>query len=401
MTPKLAGNLRHLRALLAVVETCSVTQAARRGHVSQPAVTQAIAKFEQIAATPLFSRTSQGLFATPAGDILGGRIGRALAHLDPALASLSPRLKLTATAAQLDSFCAVTEAQNFTLAARRLGLAQPTVHRAVSQIEVEAGRPLFERTPHGMIATRPAQALAQAARLAFAELDQAEADLAEITAREVGRIVIGAMPLSRSYLLPQAIAAFRQRRRNLPIQIVEASYDGLLAGLRRGDIDFLVGAMRSPAPIDDIEQRPMFEDTLVLVAGLDHPLAGRARIEIAELASYPFVVGSRGAPIRSHFDALFADAGSPPPASIVESGSVILMRELLDISDHLGCISRRQAEAEIARGLMAALPIDLDHTARTIGVTIRRGWLPTVAQREFLDLLGLDNGPGKAGWTQR
>lgn len=398
-TPKLAGNLRHLRALLAVAETGSVTEAARRCHVSQPAVTQAIAKLEQTAAIPLFSRTPQGLFTTPAGDILGNRISRALAHLDPAMTSLSPRLKLTATSAQLAAFCAVTEAQNFTLAARALGIAQPTVHRAVTQIEDEAGRPLFERTPHGMIATRPAQALAQAARLAFAELAQAEADLAEISAREVGRIVIGAMPLSRSYLLPQAIGAFRQRRRNLLIQIVEGSYDGMLAGLRRGDIDFLIGALRDPAPIGDIEQRPLFKDTLVLVAGLKHPLVDRSQIEVADLAAFPWVVGPKGAPIRRHFDALFANTGRAAPASIVESSSVILMRELLDISDHLGCISRRQAEAEIARGLMVALPANLDHTARNIGVTTRKGWLPTVAQREFLDLLGLDDGPKNASPT--
>ena len=76
-----------------------------------------------------------------------------------------------------------------------------------------------------------------------------------------------------------------------------------------------------------------------------------------------------------------------------------------------GLASRRTPPVAAAFGaqlgglllLLVALPIlgGPAPTARTIGVTIRRGWLPTVAQREFLDLLGLDNGPGKAGWTQR
>lgn len=380
-------NLRHLRVLLAVADTGSVTRASSLCHVSQPAVTQAIAKLERTIGVSLFSRSQQGMFVTAAGAMLANRVRRAFAYLDPVLSDVSPRLKTTATFAHLNALIAVREAENFTLAARRLGIAQPTVHRAVSQLEREAARPLFERTSYGIVATRPAQALAQAARLAFAEIAQAEADLAEITLKDAGRLVIGAMPLSYSYVLPKAIASFRKSRPSLPIQLLDGPYSDLLAGLRRGEIDFLIGALRDPAPIDDIEQTVLFNDTLVLVAGRAHPLVKRARVELEELASYPWVVGPRGTPLRSQFDSLFAPLGDRSPRNIVESSSVILMRELLDVSNHLGCMSYRQAEAEISRKLMRALPIDLSHTSRPIGLTVRKGWLPTVAQSQFLELL--------------
>lgn len=227
------SNLRHLRVLLAVLDSGSVTKAAAVVHVSQPAVTQIIAKLERITGQPLFLRRPQGLFATRAAEVLAARVRRALTFLDPALTDLAPRLQLTATAAQLQALIATRETENFTLAARRMGLSQPTVHRAITRLEDEAGRSLFERTAHGLIATRSAQALAQAARLAFAELEQAEADLAELVGREVGRIVIGAMPLSRSYLLPRAIARFRIRRPTLPIKALEGPYDDLISGLRQ------------------------------------------------------------------------------------------------------------------------------------------------------------------------
>lgn len=383
----LKQNLRHLRVFLSVAETTSVTRASELNHISQPAVTQAVAKLEVAADASLFTRTSHGLFATPAGGLLAQRVRRAFSYLDPALSDLSPRLKMTATSSQLQALIAVREAENFTLAARRLGIAQPTVHRAVSQLEQEAARPLFERTSFGMVATRPAQALAQAARLAFAELEQAEADLAEITAREAGRIVVGAMPLSCSYILPKAIARFRELRSSLPILLLDGPYDDLLAGLRRGEIDFLIGALRDPAPIGDVEQRELFSDTLVVVCGRSHPLAACDKVSLSAMASYPWVVGKKGTPIRRHFDALFKDGGLPAPTGILESGSVILIRELLDASDHLGCISHRQAEAEIRRGLMHALPIDLSHTARPIGLTTRKDWLPTMAQAQFMATL--------------
>eukprot|EP01036_Dinobryon_divergens_P048007 gene48007-64415_t len=77
------------------------------------------------------------------------RLRRALALLDPALTALAPRLTRTATVAQLNALIAVTECESFSAAARRLNVAQPTVHRAISQLEGEVGQPLFDRTSHG------------------------------------------------------------------------------------------------------------------------------------------------------------------------------------------------------------------------------------------------------------
>jgi DNA-binding transcriptional LysR family regulator len=380
------ASLRHLRVFLAVAEHGSITRAAEAGRVSQPAVTQAIGKIEREAGTSLFQRTPQGLFPTEAGAALAFRVARAFALLDPALDATGPRLRLTTTAAGLRALIAMREAENFTLAARRLGVAQPTVHRAIGALEQEAGRRLFQRTAEGVRATQPALALAQAARLAFAELAQAEADVADALGREAGRIVVGAMPLSRSTVLPRAIAGFRRLRPTLPILILDGRYDELLAGLRRGEIDMLIGALRDPAPIGDVVQRALFDDDLALVAGRGHPLARRADLTRADLVCYPWVVARAGTPARAHFDRLFA--GGPAPSSIVESGSVVLMRELLDSSEHLACVSRLQARVESDHGLMTILPFELPGTRRPIGLTLRADWLPTRAQGEFLGLLG-------------
>ncbi len=380
------SNLRHLRIFLAVCDTASISRAAALCNVSQPAVTQVIGKLERVAGQPLFLRRPRGMFMTAAGQALAGRVTRAFAYLDRALGDLNPRLRLTATAAQLQALIAMREAENFTLAARRLGLAQPTVHRAVTQLVQEAGRPLFERTSYGMIATRPAHALAQAARLAFAELEQAEADLADMLGREVGRIVVGAMPLSRSHILPRTIARFRVGRPTLPVKALDGPYDDLMAGLRRGEVDFLVGALRDPSPIGDIEQERLFDDVLVMVARPDHPLAREDALALDDLARFPFVVSTEGTPTRRAFDRLFERAGCRPQ-SLIETGSMILMRELMRISDHIGCISRLQVEAELALGAMIVLPFAMEDTARPIGLTLRSGWVPTAAQREFLDAL--------------
>lgn len=381
MSPK--HNLRHMRVFLDVTRHASVTRAAELGNLSQPAVSQAVAKLERWAAQPLFRHSAQGLFVTEAGDMLARRVARALQRLDGAMMPISARLMRTATTSQLQALVAVRELGNFTLAARKLGIAQPTVHRSIAHLESEAGKPLFERTSIGLRATRACQALADAARLATAELDQAAMELAELSGREVGRIVVGSMPLSRSHILPRAIAGFRRARPRMLIRIEEGSYDDLLTGLRRGEIDFLIGALRAQLPIADVEQEFLFNDDLVLVVGTGHRLAGRSDLDLAELARYPWVVARPGAPTRLLFDDLFC-GGDARPDSIVETGSLILMRQLLRHSDHIGCISRLQAAPEIDHGLMVALRFDLLGTSRPVGVTTRAGWHPTPAQRAFL-----------------
>lgn len=381
------ANLRHLRAFLAVVDHGSITRAAEICHVSQPAVTQAIRKLERELETELFQRRAQGLFVTEPGAVLARRVRRAFGLLDPTLSELAPRLRITATTAQLVALVAVTEAENFTLAARRLGLAQPTVHRAITGLEREIGRALFERTPHGMIATRAAEMLTRATQVAFVELDQGEAELGELLGREVGRLVIGGMPLSRSYILPRAIARFRLRRPKLPIKVLDGPYEDMLTSLRRGEIDFLVGALRNPAPIGDVVQRPLFEDELIIVCGKDHPLRrGTPPASVADIAGFPWVVAAEGTPTRQVFTRLVETQGLAP-RSLIETGSMVLMRELLQVSDHLGFISRLQIEPDLDLGAVHELAVPLPDTFRPIGLTLRDGWSPTRAQQEFLDEL--------------
>ncbi|MBY6203125.1 LysR family transcriptional regulator [Maritalea mobilis] len=381
----ISRNLRHFRVFLAVAELRTPTAAADRCLVSQPAVTQALSKLEREAGGSLFDRTRQGFFPTERGDVLHARLKRAMDRLDLGLAEVAPRLIRTATTAQLQALIAVVETQNVTLAARALGLAQPTVHRAITQFEQEAGRSLFERTSFGMVATRVCRDLAQAARLAFSEFDQVEADLADFDGREVGRIVVGALPLSRSVVLPEAVASFRAARPKSKVTILDGPYNEMLSSLRRGEIDFVIGAMRDPLPIEDVVQEPLFVDHLCVLARPDHELAKQRDVPLAELVQHPWAVPRPGTPSREQFDAMFEAMGMALPESIVECGSILLMRELLLKSDLLGCISGQQAKAELRNGLLVRLHTRIDWPGRKIGLTYRRDWMPTSAQSRLLD----------------
>ena len=382
----MSRNLRHLRILLAIDETKSVSRAGDLCGVSQPAVTQALAKMEREASTEFFRRTPNGLFATEAGKVVLFRVKRAIARLDDALDTLGPRLKLTATFTQLRALIAVADAASYSLAAQRSGVSQPTLHRAVAQISKEAERPLFERTSLGLAPTRRCRDLVMAVRLADAELEQVVSDLAVSEELDPGRVVVGALPLSRSGLLPKALARFRKARPRARVTVVDGLYEDLLRGLRHGEIDILIGALRDPPPSVDVQQQLLFDDSLIVLARPGHDLGSAQRLGRAELAAFDWVVPRQGTPTRRQFDEAIG-VGQEGPRSIIETGSILLMRELLCDSDMLGCISRQQALAEVSKGLLSEVAVDLSWKGRPIGLTTRADFAPTKSQALLLDLL--------------
>jgi hypothetical protein len=80
------------------------------------------------------------------------------------------------------------------------------------------------------------------------------ADLRAIEGVSAGRIAIGALPLCRAQLLPMAVASLVRKHPRVRVSTVESPYESLIAGLRSSDIDLIVGALRSPIDIPDLEQ---------------------------------------------------------------------------------------------------------------------------------------------------
>jgi LysR family transcriptional regulator, regulator for genes of the gallate degradation pathway len=376
-------NLRHLRAFREVVRCGSISAASHSVHLSQPAITQAIAKLEHFMSALLFVRSSTGMTTTEAGALLFMRSERALDLIragaqqcrvgnDARRGKGFANFDELVTSAQLRALIAVSDHGNFTLAARGIGASQPSLHRLARDLESLSGVPLFK---------------ARHARLAFSELHQSMAEIDATQGINSARIMIGTLPLARSSILPNTINEFAGVRPEVQVGVVDGPYDDLLHALRHGELDLIVGALREPVPIDDVVQEALFHDPLAVVARHLHPLASRTTISVADLACYPWVVPKRGPPTRLHFDALFKDAGIDPPTGLVEASSLVLIRGLLTGSDRLTIVSAHQVEPELRLGALQCLPFDLKHTSRPIGITVRRDWQPTTIQSLFVNLL--------------
>jgi len=381
------ANLRHLYAVAEIARQGSVRRAAGIVHLSQPALTQALAQAEQALGQRLFERAASGMVPTPAASALAERIDRAFAWLIAAekLFAGAPLHRLV-TRVQWQALIAAVDTGSISLAARRLGVHQPSVTRAVRDLETLCGKRLFDRSHHGITPTREARDLARHAGLALAELQQGLEAFRESHGQVDGRILVGSLPLARSALVPTAITRLLTRYPEVRLRVVDGPYPELLHELRSGRLDFIVGALRLPPPAD-IRQETLFTDSLSLVVRPGHPLCGKERLAAADLASLDWVLPPDGTPGRLLFETFYRSVGLGQPRHVIECSSLVAVRGLLLQSDRAALLSRAQVGFEVESGQLAVLGDPLPHTARPIGLALRADWRPTQAQSAFIDLL--------------
>lgn len=366
-------NLRHLRALAAIAQLGSISAAAQAISISQPAITQALAKLEAQCGLAFFDRQPGGMAATDGGTMFSQRIDAALAHIG------SPRV----TMAQMRALIAVADHGSYSAASVATGLAQPSLHRALADLALALRRTLVERRGKGIALNEQGRRTARAFRLARSELQAGLAELESLLGREAGRIVIGAMPLSRARILPAAAAKFLREYPDVAIDIIEGAFHELIEPLRDGAIDLMVGALRDPSPGPDVAQHPLFDDHPVVIGRKGHPLSGASA---QELARYPWVVPVKGTPLRTEWDRMFAGI-DPPPRVPVECGSAMVIRQLLIDSDFLTLLSPDQVAVELEANWLERLAETPTRMTRTIGMTCRAGWRPTAMQARFIAIL--------------
>lgn len=380
-------NLRHLRGSLAIAEFGSITAAAGAVSLSQPALTQGLAKLEGQFGYTLFERRSSGMVATPMGQIVLTRAAAALDHLSQAAKGLSsifqyPERLMTMT--QLRAFVALAEAGSFAAAAQHNAMSQTAVHRGVGDLEKMIGGRLVERRGRAVWLNPAGKRLARGARLAIAELAAAIADLGLDNVSGSEEIAFGALPLSRPFLVPTAMARMARAEPRAAFKVLEGSWRELVEPLRDGVIDMIVGALR-PYEVADLYQQPLFEDRLVVVAGSRHPLADVPQPTLEQLAAFPWVVAPVNTPLREQWERMFG-AGKRP-ATPIECASVMIIGRLLTESDFLTLLSPDQVALQIRSGLLTRIGEPLEETQRLVGITYRRSWRPTAIQRRFIELL--------------
>ncbi len=263
---------------------------------------------------------------------------------------------LIPTFRQLQVFIAIAETGSFAGAARRLGIAQPSVSAHIRGLEAEAGADLFERkTGRAAALTTAGETFLLHARDLLAQASRLEQGLA--AARGAGHhvLTINCQRTLSDPLLRGLLAGFARLNRDIRLGVRTTYQEEVLASVARGDSDIGILVGTDPAP--GLPCRLIGRQRCVVYAAPDHPLAGRTRVPAAEVARHDFI----GAPPASHFGRtmtqLLARVGVTPVRIAAEATDFGMSRDFAAAGLGL-CVSLEMSVREdVAAGRVAVIDL--------------------------------------------
>lgn len=375
-------SLRNLHVFASVAATGSITRSADLLFRAQSAVTRSIHDLEQQLGVALFERKARGMLLNEFGRLVLKRTRRIEEELSagqyelamPSRQSSSAlHLQVLMNERRLQTFVELTDHHHLATVAALRGVTRAAISASVHELESQLKARLFERSAKGLLPSDAGLRLAFRARRALSELRVVPQDIAAMQGTMEGTVTIGALPLARTVLLPQAIASLVSQHPRLRIRTIESPYEMLVSQLLAGDLDFIIGALRTITDDDDLQTESLFVEPISIIARKAHPLAQKRRITARDLSKASWALSRQGSPTRDLIAHSLAKMQLNVPSPMVETGDLAILRGLLLHSDMITAISPQQMRYEIDNGSLVVLNYRLEFTNRDIGMTTRRG----------------------------
>jgi DNA-binding transcriptional LysR family regulator len=209
-------------------------------------------------------------------------------------------------------FRQVARAGSISGAARVIGWTQPAVSQQLRTLEREVGSRLLLRGSSGVELTEPGRVLLARADAVAGQLHMAGEELAALTQLRRGTVRLAAYPSAAATLVPRVVAALLERHPDIDVTLTEAEPPEAIGLVQAGDVDVALVFSYDGLPVAGAGLRwiPLAEEPVHLVMPPGHRLAQRTRIDAADLADEPWIMGC--ARCREHAVSLCAAAGFEP-----------------------------------------------------------------------------------------
>jgi DNA-binding transcriptional LysR family regulator len=274
----------------------------------------------------------------------------------------------------------VYDSRSILKASRRLNLTQPTVTKALQDIEATLNVPLFKRTNRGLEPTPYGEIFARHAKIVLAQLRHAAEELENLRAGYSGKVTVGTLLAASASILPDAIALLKKERPGVAISIVVGTYDILLPSLLVGDLDMVLGRMPEQGRSRALVYEDFYVEPICLVVRRGHPLTRKRRLGLRELVNEAWLLPLPETTLRRQIERAFLDANAPLPRNVIESVSILTNRVLLRKSDCIGVMPYHVALDDVEHQLLSILPVKLKSIESPVGAILRApGELPPAA----------------------
>ncbi|MGV2984513.1 LysR family transcriptional regulator [Microbacterium sp. AGC85] len=215
---------------------------------------------------------------------------------------------------QLRGFVEVADLGHFTQAAAKLHLAQPSLSRQISSLEVELGAELFHRARGNITLTDAGETLLPRARRMLADADTIRAEMGELAGLQRGRVRLGATPTLCISLVAEAMAAFHSAHPGVELLLTEAGSNVLIEQLAAGTVDMALITLSDALPVSGsaLVRTPLLTEELVVVSSAEHAPVAEEGIDLEALSRLPLVFFAESYDLRAVTDSAFRAAGLAP-----------------------------------------------------------------------------------------
>lgn len=277
---------------------------------------------------------------------------------------------------------AVADHGNFTRAAESLHISQPTLSQQIKQLERTLGVALLDRSGRSVRLTDAGDAYAHHARLALRDLDAGERAVHDVQDLSRGHLRVAMTPTFTTYLIGPLVRRFRAAHPGVTLTVRETTQDQLEADLVADRVD--LGIAFAGAHAAGIDHAALFTETLGLVVGTAHPLAGTARpLPLGELEREPVGLLSGDFATRLHVDSYFAEHGVVPHIA-VEANSISALLEFV----RPGALATVLPDAITgAHPDLHPVPLEPSLPTRTVELLRRDSAYHSAAARAFISIV--------------
>jgi len=189
---------------------------------------------------------------------------------------------------QLRYFVAVAEEGNFSRAAAKVRVAQPSLSQQIRKLEAEIGQPLFDRLPCSVVLTEAGRCLLDYARQILASIGDARRCVDELKGKIAGDVAVGAIPTIAPYVLPELVVTFQKHYPDVTLHIVEDVTAVISRRVEAGELDVALASTCQRSPTLRVEH--LGKEPLLALVPEGHALAKQSVITLDDLKSQRFLL---------------------------------------------------------------------------------------------------------------
>ena len=287
----------------------------------------------------------------------------------------------------MSTFLKVASLQNFTQASQELGYSQSNVSAQIKQLELEMGKPLFDRIGRGVFLTSYGEALVPFARQIVSAVLQME-NFSKSEGSLGGRIRVGMSDSLFELLLEKARVNYHRRFPRVKLELTLEPTAVLESRLQQGLLDAAC-MINDPMPESEWQVWNVLEVPIVLAVNPQHPLAGKAAVEPEEIAEQEMILMESSAPYSLQFQQ-FLERRHLACRPFLRLQSADGARRLVEREPaFLSVLPLYTVQASVLAGRLRLLSLRGWSETQFIQLVLHRSKALTPQIRGFIDELGL------------